>query len=405
MAALASALMRLRSTFLILSCLLLCSLAFAPAAGAGKKMEVALQDEAVFVHRYFYSIDAAYAQARRLEVTWLRSNVIWSKVLPGREVRAKRRPRHLHYNWAIYDRLIREARAHGVKVELTLTGGTIGGHQGAPAFATSNHRVGVHEPSPAEFGRFVDAAVRHFRTKGITRYTIWNEPNFGGWLQPIRTAPDQYRRLYLAAYSVIRKLQPKAQILIGETSPYGIRGQFTSPIEFLRRTSCVTSAYRRIRSRACSGTLRADGYAQHPYDYQHPPTHRYPDPTTVTIGSLDRLTTALDRLARVGAMKTIRGGKMPLYLTEFGYFHQPGDHRNLSEVTRARYLPQAFDIAARNPRVRQMLYYGLAYPPDYLNSAFTTYLVKLSGDPFPIFNSFEKWAQNAAKAGRIARAR
>ena len=46
--------------------------------------------------------------------------------------------------------------------------------------------------------------------------------------------------------------------------------------------------------------LKADGYAHHPYDFRHAPNFQYPGADNVTIGTLSRLTRALDRLKRSG---------------------------------------------------------------------------------------------------------
>ena len=78
--------------------------------------------------------------------------------------------------------------------------------------------------------------------------------------------------------------------------------------------------------------LKADGYAQHPYDFTHAATYKYPGQDNVTIGTLSRLTRALDRLSRSGALRPAGGGRMPVYLTEYGYFSS--GHRALSKRKR-----------------------------------------------------------------------
>jgi len=60
------------------------------------------------------------------------------------------------------------------------------------------------------------AAAEHFRGK-VDRYSIWNEPNYVGWLSPLSQAPRLYRALYISGYRAIKKADPSAQVLIGET--------------------------------------------------------------------------------------------------------------------------------------------------------------------------------------------
>ena len=58
------------------------------------------------------------------------------------------------------------------------------------------------------------------------------------------------------------------------------------------------------------------------------------------------------------------GGRMPLYLTEYGYF--ASGHRALPRSTRSRYLQQAYSIALKNSRVKSQLQYLLVSPPARL---------------------------------------
>ena len=80
------------------------------------------------------------------------------------------------------------------------------------------------------------------------------------------------------------------------------------------------------------------------------------------IGALSRLTKALDKLARRNALATPAKRPLDLYLTEFGYLTE--GNRAQKPKVRAAWLPSAFRIARRNPRVRQLLQYQLVDPPD-----------------------------------------
>ena len=168
--------------------------AAARPAHAAPGMELALQDDAVLLQRLYYDRDRALDQIGGLGVTRIRSNLIWTSVLHG-QARSRREPKHVRYDWSAYDALVVAAAQHGMAVQFNLTGP-------APAFATSNHRVGVHRPSAKRFGEFAAAAAAHFRGH-VNRYSIWNEPNFVGWLAPRRAAPKLYRHLYQAGWSAV----------------------------------------------------------------------------------------------------------------------------------------------------------------------------------------------------------
>jgi hypothetical protein len=172
-------------------------------------------------------------------------------------------------------------------------------------------------------------------------------------------------------------------VLFGETVPYAIKGRATSPLWFLRGATCVNRHYHR----SCRRGLKADGYAHHPYEFTHSPRYRYPGGSNVTIGTLGRLTHALDRLARNGALRTSRGRRLNVYLTEFGYFAH--GKRRISARRRATYLRQAYRIARRNPRVKQLLQYLLVSPPKALGN-FDTALLSRNGHLTPAYHALRR---------------
>jgi hypothetical protein len=339
------------------------ALASAPAAHAARGMEVALQDDAVLLHHAYYDSNVAMRQIHELGVDHIRTNLLWANVMPGYEANSRTQPALVHYDFSQFDQLIGAASAYGIHVQLTVAGP-------APAWAAGNHRIGPYKPNAAKYGAFLRTVVQHFRGR-VQRYSIWNEPNYFGWLAPLAQAPHLYRALYVAGYAAVKSVDPHAQVLIGETVPYAIPRRAMAPLRFLRGVTCTD---RRWHSH-CRG-LKADGYAHHPYEFAHSPRARYPGGDNATIGTLGRLTGALDRLARHGALRTPQGHHLDLYLTEFGYF--ASGKRALPAGRRAAYLKQAFAIARRNPRVRQLLQYLLIQPPKQLGN-FDTSLISRSG--------------------------
>jgi hypothetical protein len=346
----------------------------AASAHAARHMEVALQDDQVFLNQNWYGRTKAFARAKELGVTRLRVNFIWAHEVAG----PKRRhaPRDPGYNWWHFDSLIDEAAAHGIRVEMTLTGP-------APAWATGNHRIGVYRPSPRAYGKFVRDVARHFKGR-VDRYSIWNEPNWKSWLAPHYSAPHIYKLLYLAGYRSIKSADPSAKVLIGETSPQARGSAGMAPLTFLR--AMVGHSH-----------LFADGYAHHPYDYSHSPTTRPRGSQDVTISTLGRLTHELSVLRHKRQLRTPRGGSLQLYLTEYGYMVR-GRFR-LSNARQASYLRKAFSIAYHNPHVKSMLQYGLVSPPFSVN--WDTSLLTSHGHARRTFSALRSWAQHAA----IAKAR
>jgi hypothetical protein len=348
----------------------------AGSAHAARGMEVALQDDAVFISGRAPGVERGLQLAQGLNVSWIRVNVGWADAATYRVARRRRSPNPVNWNWFPYDRLIDQAAALGINVQLSFSGP-------APAWATGNRKIGPRKPRARPFRIFVRDAVLHFRDR-VQRYSIWNEPNHTGWISPKRSQPSVYRALYKTGYKTIKSLDPEAQVLIGETSPYANR-RATAPITFLRKMA--------------RGGLRADGYAHHPYDFNHKPTFRWPGRNNATLGTINNLVRALDQLHRRRALRRPDGGKLNLYLTEYGYIRS-GRH-GTKESRRRKYAVQAFRIALRHRRVQQMLWYVLARPTRRYRF-FDMSLTSAGGSLTPTYRAIARWARSAGAAGQIA---
>jgi len=250
------------------------------------------------------------------------------------------------YDWTTYERIVAEARARGIRVLVTPSGP-------APDWATLT-RDGVGFPSPTRFGRFMTAAGRQFGSR-VSHWSIWNEPNHPQFLGPQYRSgkpysPSLYRRLFLAAH---RGLDASGnggdRVLMGETAPRG-NGNVVAPLAFLRSALCLDSRYRK---RPSCAKLPADGYAHHPYTTRAGPFFVSPRADDVTIGSLGRLTRALDRAGRAGAVKH----RLPIYLTEFGIQSLPDPIYGVSQQRQAEYRAIGEKMAWNTGRVHAISQY------------------------------------------------
>jgi hypothetical protein len=369
------------------------TIAFALCTGAtahaATGMEVGVQDDPALFAGIYSTPQIGLNLAERLKASKVRVNVIWSYIVGRKAAKARKKPKHIRYNWSGFDLLVHNASLYGMSVQMALSGP-------APAWATGNHKIGPYKPKASLYKGFAAAVAKHFRGS-VSRYSIWNEPNHRAWISPLGSAPRIYRGLYQAGYSAVKHNAPGAQVLIGETSPFAIKGGRTAmaPLKFLRGVTCAKSNYK--RARGCAA-LKTDGYAQHPYDFTHKPTYKYPGRDNVTIGVLGRLSSALSKLQGAGLLKTPSGGVPPIYLTEYGYLRS--GHKRMPESKRKKYLVQAFNIALHNPNVKEMLHYTLVQPTKGF-AVFDTSLATRSGKPFPSFTALAAWAQNAAAHGEI----
>ncbi len=330
------------------------ALAFAllPAqAHAAKGMEMALQDDAVFLWEAGMDLEAALDHAEDLRTKRIRVNVLWSRVLVEGADDWIVPPDGPKYDFHRIDMLEAAATERGIKLQLTITGP-------APAWATEDGEVGNYAPDAALFGDFARAVATHFAGR-VDRYSIWNEPNWDTWLFPAKRAAGLYRQMYIRGYKAVKGVDPDAKVLFGELAPIG-GGRAIAPLKFLRDVTCSNAAY---KARKKCAPLKADGFAIHPYQFQHAPHKVAGKPDDVPIGALSRLTGALDKLARRNALATPDRRKMELYLTEFGYLTK--GKRAQKPKVRAQWLHDAFHIARRNPRVRQLLQYQLIDPPSH----------------------------------------
>ena len=288
--------MNLRGRTLFSLLLAACLLALAaPATFAAKGLEIAAQDDEQFLSDHGEIRAAAFAHARALGVSSLRANVSWSRVVD--QPTSRTAPATPLYDFTRFDRLITEAALHGIRVQLTLAGP-------APAWATGDHKVGTDRVSPALYAAFTAAVARHFSGR-VRAVSIWNEPNWHGLLKPerlcgkvtktkkvkvkvkgknkkvvkrkkvkrkvcVKTSARRYRALYRAAYTSIKRAAPTMPVWIGETNPYvNRRKQSTAPLAWLRQLICVDGVVK-----GCKGTLRADGYAHHPYAFDRAPNKK-----------------------------------------------------------------------------------------------------------------------------------
>jgi hypothetical protein len=338
---------------------------------------------------------AALSTLQRLGVHALRIELSWHAVAPG--ANSTHRPAFdatdpAAYNWSLYDPLVQEAQRRGWQVLLTVT-------SPVPRWAEASPRPRslLYKPSAAEFGRFMTAVGRHYGGE-VQLFSIWNEPNHHEFLEPqfnrngSPASPAIYRALYQAGYAGLQAAglaSPK--VLIGETAPEGetrprapVRGarHNMAPLAFLRTTLCLSPSYRRVGS---CGRLQASGWGLHPYRSGASPYLVPGNPETVTIGSLSRMTRALDAAARAGALPS----NLPLYITEFGVMSRPNPYQGVPVSQQAEYDAMAEQIAYGNPRVTSFSQYLLKDDPVRRRSVgFQTGLEYYSGRGKPLLTAF-----------------
>jgi hypothetical protein len=378
---------------LLLACLCALPLVAAPTADARKGMEMAIQDDGVFLKREYYDRERGLQQAQDLGATRLRVNMLWGKAIGPFAAASTTKPANLTYNFAIWDDLVDAAARHGMRVTLTLAG------LPTPAFASGHKRQDQYKPNAKRFAEFVSAVAKHFKGR-VDTIVLWNEPNHKAWLNPVRSQGTIYRKLYIAGYKAAKKANRRLKVMIAETAPFSrSKKQAQGPLKFLRQLTCTNSRYKRIRRKRCKA-LVADGYVHHPYEFTKAPNRpprKFNKRDDAPLGGIKKLTSALTKLKKAKALYTKRKKALDLYLFEYGYFvHRSGPYPAFPESKRAKYIVKGFQIALKNKRIRTMLYYTLAaIPSNNPSSFFDLSIVEGNGNPTPSYTALQKWGRKA----------
>ena len=358
----------------------------APAQAADGQVSV-IQDDPLLLSQGPDVRNRTLEDMRTLGADVVRVSVQWRSVAPKPD--ANRRPRFEAKNpaayggpaWDVYDEVVRGAQARGMAVLLTPT-------SPVPQWASrcrdrkpADRRA--CKPDSKQFAAFVQALGHRYsgaytdENQGngvlprVSLFSIWNEPNIAGHLNPqyamvrgtrIAYSAYLYRALATRAIKALARTGHGAgEVLLGETAPIGrstgpLSTRPVAPRIFVRELFCLTKRGRRLsgraaRARGCKRRFRfkVGGYAHHPYSRggSQPPTARSAK-DDITMSSLSRLSKALDAGARAGRIPR----RLPIHLTEYGFQTDPPDRLfGVTEVQQARFINQSDYMAWRNRRV------------------------------------------------------
>jgi hypothetical protein len=299
-------------------------------------LTLGLQDDALLTSAEPLAVPTVKALAPKL----IRFNIVWSDIAPKKPAHPAN-PSDPAYVWTRADQIVALASTLHASLLFTIVD--------APKWANGGESPEHVPTDPADFGTFCGAVAQRYPTVG--RFTIWNEPNRGQFLQPQGAAgaeaPSALAGLAKACIPAIRAKSAHALVALGPVASRGGQGGI-APIPFL-------AAYR------AAGGPRPDAIALNPYlEGQAPlfvPTER-PSDGAVTIRNLDWLE---------GVLKGVYGGTMPIWLTEFAV-------RTVAPVTdadQATQLRQTVELVRKHyPYVPLLVWFLLRDqgPHDYWRS-------------------------------------
>ena len=418
------------------------------AASASGTQESLFQDDDLLVHTEPNGADRHFDELKQLGVDRVRLSVIWRDFAPGAD--SETRPGNFtdasdprQYDAREFDFLdhaIRKARQLGMGVLLNVRGDVPEWALGRRHDGSASNR-NAYKPNTGAFAQFVQMLGRRYdgayadENQGnavlprVDTWSIWNEPNWGGHLQPqsersplrrrLHTvSPWLYRRLYRAALDGLAKSGHGADtVLIGETAPVGNRKlgeqSHLRPARFMRDLFCLDSKRRPLSARlakragcdfASRGPLRVSGWAHHPYTIVSPPGQPNPDRENITLADVARMKAILDAAAKAKRIPA----DVPIWYTEFGYQTTPPDpFRGVPLETQARWLMDAEYLTHRDPRVTALTQFLLrddeprtlyeATDPRYWGT-YQTGLTFADGKPKPAYEAYKLPVHIAAGA-------
>ena len=347
------------------------------AAEAGPRQESVFQDDNLLLYRGDRTSDRTFSELKELGVDRVRLSVPWRALAPAHRARVKPKPlRYDERDFHPWDHALRAARVRGIEVLFNVTGG-------APLWATAKRR-GRHvsrqyKPRPREFESFVAMLGRRYDGRHghprVDAWSIWNEPNFGSFLQPQwekgrPASPRIYRGLVRAALRGLRRTGHEGDIvLLGETSPYGVdrRGLTTPmrPARFLRELLCLDEDLLSEDGPGCAsfdaegGRFDVTGYGHHPYPIVSPPDEPSANRDDIKLADSGRLTEILDAAAGRGRIPP----DLPLWYTEFGYQTPPDPIRGIPLGDHAAWLAKAERLTWLDDRVAALTQFQMKDDP------------------------------------------
>jgi hypothetical protein len=138
-----------------------------------------------------------------------------------------------------------------------------------------------------------------------------------------------------------------------------------------------------------AGAHGFDAYAHHPYPGGpfETPSMRPKGPTAIGLGNIGTLAAEVTRLY----------GRLPIWITEYGYQTNPPDTIfGVSPKRQALYLRQSYEIARANPRIDLMLWFLLQ--DEQRAAGWQSGLVSVDGKLKPAFYAFERAAASSARS-------
>jgi len=201
----------------MLGLLLFCSLTMPISASAATRYETGISTSATLLWMNDADLNARLSDIKDLGTTWIRVDFSWADIQSDNSQ---------EYHWDMYDRVVRAADAHHLKI-LAVLDYTPKWARDPRCQALADSEESAQKCSPQSsdaFGRFAHAAAERYHQQSVRGWEIWNEPNLSAYWKTVGTSdtlsvdPLAYARVANAAAAQIRPLTD-AVIITGGLSP------------------------------------------------------------------------------------------------------------------------------------------------------------------------------------------
>jgi hypothetical protein len=359
---------RPRRIALTATCALLAVLAIPSAASAARGLTTGFSDGDEFQSADASQRNLWFGRTADAGAGIVRIGVEWPAVAtPAGATRPAdpTNPDSVSYDFSQIDAAVADAAAHGLEVLLSIN------H--APTWAEGPNRpasaqTGTWQPNPADLADFSQAVASrysgtHAGLPAVQAIEVWDEPNSGDWLTPqftgkSFTGADLYRAMLNAAYKSIKSVNPKVDVVVGGTDPYGdppggpypASGARSRPVQFWEHVLCVRQVKTKKkkgkpakvkykRTAGCSGPVNFDVFAHHPIDNTGGgPLKSGPSRYDASTPDLGRVVSVLRGAEKAGTVARI---KHPVWVTEFWWDSKPPNPVGAKLATQARWIQQS----------------------------------------------------------------
>ena len=221
------------------------------------------------------------------------------------------------YDWARFDRVVKDARARGLNV--------LGVFTYTPPWArpSPSDHYATPPKSMSDFAAFVSTATQRYSAMGVHAYEIWNEPNISPFFKPAPNAA-KYVELLKAGYQAVKAVDPTATVVSGGLSPATNDGTNIDPRTFVQA----------MYANGAKGYFDALGH--HPYCFPAAP------------GDAQNWSGWYQMYGPSNSLRatmTANGdGDKKIWATEFGYPTNGPSGTYVSEAQQAQYTTKAYAL-------------------------------------------------------------